>query len=84
MITLPSASHFCVLFAITFFRDVRDVVVQSAGRKGMAHGKQSVHSICCLADLDWTRYIGMTLGRVYNFVLPDRIDNFLCDIVASA
>jgi hypothetical protein len=50
----------------------------------MAHGKQSVHSICCLADLDWTRYIGMTLGRVYNFVLPDRIDNFLCDIVASA
>jgi len=52
MITLPSTSHFCVLFAITFFRDVRNVVIQSARRKSMAHCEQSVHPICCLADLE--------------------------------
>ena len=65
MMTLPSAGHCCILFAITLFRNVRDVVVQSTWGKGVAHCEQSVHPIGCLAYLEWK---GISKRRLEGFM----------------
>jgi len=77
-------SHFRVLVAITFFRNVGNVVVESARRKSVAHCEQGVHPICCLADLERKSNLRMILGEVYTLKLPDHTGNFWCGIVASA
>lgn len=48
---LPSMSHLGILLPIALLRNVRNIIVQSAGRKRMADREQCIHPICRLADL---------------------------------
>lgn len=49
--TLLASRHLPDLFAESLLDDVQDVVVQPAGRQGVADREQGVHPVCSFVDL---------------------------------
>lgn len=62
-------SHFGILLSVTFFCYIRNIIVQSTRRKGMANREQSIHPVGSLADLPNDKGIYVRHGEVIAYLI---------------